>query len=57
MEKKREVLKLKKNTSEEKILEIIKDNEKLKNYIQNKEIIKKIFVPNKNYKFNSQMKN
>ena len=45
--KKREILKLKKNTSEEKILDIIKDNEKLKKFIQNKEIIKKIFVPNK----------
>ena len=39
--KKREILKLKKNTSEEKILDIIKDNEKLKKFIQNKEIIKK----------------
>ena len=45
--KKREIFELKKDTSEEKILDIIKNNEKLKNYIQNKKIIKKIFVPNK----------
>jgi len=45
--KKREILKLKKNTSEEQILDIIKDNEKLKKFIQNNKIIKKIFVPNK----------
>ena len=45
--KKREIFELKKDTSEEEILDIIKNNEKLKNYIQNKKIIKKIFVPNK----------
>ena len=40
MEKERN-FKIEKNTSEEKILDIIKDNEKLKKFIQNKEIIKK----------------
>ena len=40
--KKREILKLKKNTSEEQILDIIKDNEKLKKFIQNNKIIKNI---------------
>jgi len=45
--RKREIFELKKDTSEEEILDIIKNSEKLKGYINNKKIIKKIFVPNK----------
>ena len=45
--KKREILKVKKDLSEEKILEMINSNQKITNYINGKKIIKKIFVPNK----------
>ncbi len=45
--KKREVIKVKKDLSVEKVLEIANNNVKLKNYIKGKKIIKKIFVPNK----------
>ena len=45
--KKREILKVKKDLSEEKILEMINSNQKITNYIDGKKIIKKIFVPNK----------
>ncbi len=45
--KKREVLKIKKNTLENKVLEIVNNNDRIINYIKDKKIIKKIFVPNK----------
>ena len=45
--KKREVLKIEKDSPVEKVLEIANNNDKIKNYIKDKEIIKKIFVPNK----------
>ena len=45
--KDREIIEVKKNTSEDEILKIINSNEKLSNYINNNQIIKKIFVPNK----------
>ena len=45
--KKREIFKVKKDLSEEKILEMINSNQKITNYIDGKKIIKKIFVPNK----------
>jgi len=45
--KKREIIKFKINTSENEIITKIKDNEKLNSYLKNKEIIKKIFIPNK----------
>ena len=45
--KKREILNVKKDLSEEKILEMINSNQKITNYINGKKIIKKIFVPNK----------
>ena len=35
------------DVKEDEILDIINNNKKLKSYIENKEIIKKIFVPNK----------
>jgi leucyl-tRNA synthetase len=45
--KKREIIEVKKDTSEDEILKIINSNEKLSNYINNSQIIKKIFVPNR----------
>ena len=45
--KKREVLKIKKDIKENEVLRIIDTNDKVQNYIKNKKIIKKIFVPNK----------
>ena len=45
--KKREVLKIKKDIKEKEVLRIIDDNDRIQNYIKNKKIIKKIFVPNK----------
>jgi leucyl-tRNA synthetase len=45
--KKREVIKVKKDTNEKEILTIIKKNDKIQNFINNKEVIKRIFVPNK----------
>ncbi len=45
--KKREIIEVQKNTNEEEILKIINSNEKLSNYINKNEIIKKIFVPNR----------
>ena len=45
--KKKEVLLVENNLKEEDIFKMITNNGKLKNYIQNKNIIKKIFVPNK----------
>jgi len=45
--KKRDVLIIKKDLAEKKILEMINGNEKLNSYIKNKKIVKKIFVPNK----------
>jgi len=45
--KKREIVSIKKNTSEIEILKLINSNNKLNSYIKDKKIIKKIFVPNK----------
>ena len=45
--KKRGLIKTKKDTTETEILEKIKNDEKLKKYINDKKINKKIFVPNK----------
>ena len=45
--KKREVISVNNDVKEDEILDIINNNKKLKSYIENKEIIKKIFVPNK----------
>ena len=45
--KKKEVLKLKNNISEEEIMKIILKNDKLKILFNEKEITKKIFVPNR----------
>jgi len=45
--KKRDILNIKKDLEEEKILELMNENKKLKNYINSGQIIKKIFIPNK----------
>ena len=45
--KKREVLLIKKDTNQDEILKIIKSNEKINNFVKEKNIVKKVFVPNK----------
>ena len=45
--RKREILEIEKDISENEILDMINSNDKLKNYLYKKELIKKIFVPNK----------
>ncbi len=45
--KKKEILELKNDSLEEELLEMIKRNEKLKNILKDKKIIKKIFVKNR----------
>ena len=45
--KKREVLNIKKDTNEDEVLKMIKTNTKINNFIKEKNIVKKIFVPNK----------
>ena len=45
--KKRGVIEIKKDTNEETIMRLIKDDEKLCNHINSKEIVKKILIPNK----------
>ena len=45
--KKREVLIIKKDVKENEILEIINSNDRILNYIKDKKIVKKIFIPNK----------
>ena len=45
--KKREIITINNNSSEDTINTIINSNEKLSGYIKNKKIIKRIFVPNK----------
>ena len=45
--KKRDILKVKKGTNEDELLKKINSNVKIKKFIVNKKIIKKIFVPNK----------
>ena len=45
--KKREVINVKKDTSENEILTMIKNNNKIQSFTENKEIVKKIFVQNK----------
>ena len=45
--KKREVIKFKSNTNESEIISKIQNNEKLNTYLKNKQMIKKIFIPNK----------
>ncbi len=45
--KKREILKVEKDLEEDKIMQMIVKNEKIKKHLNGKNIIKKIFVPNK----------
>ena len=45
--KKKEVLKLKNNISEDETMKIILKNDKLKSLLNEKEVTKKIFVPNR----------
>ena len=45
--KKREILNTQRDLDEDEILKIIDNNVKLKKYIENKKIVKKIFVKNK----------
>ena len=45
--KKREIIKSQINTSEEKILKLIMDNDKLKKYLINNSIKKKIYIKDK----------
>ena len=45
--KKREILNMQRDLEESEILKIIDNNEKLKKYTKNKQILKKIFVKNK----------
>jgi leucyl-tRNA synthetase len=45
--KKREILKIKKDAEQNEVLEIINKNEKMVKHMQDKKIIKKIFIPNK----------
>ena len=45
--KKRDILSVKKDINENELLKMVNSNEKIKNFILNKKIMKKIFVPNK----------
>ena len=54
MEKKRGVIECKKNISENDIIIIIKEDEGLKKYFENKKIIKNIYVKNKIINFITQ---
>ena len=45
--KKRDILSVKKDINENELLKMVNSNEKIKNFIINKKIMKKIFVPNK----------
>ena len=45
--KKREILSVKKDLTENEILNLVNSNERIKNFMINKKITKKIFVPNK----------
>ena len=45
--KKREILKIKNNCSEEEILKLVYENDKLTKFLKDNKIIKKIFVPNR----------
>tara|TARA_B100001540_G_C15480753_1_gene494499 strand:- start:270 stop:656 length:387 start_codon:yes stop_codon:yes gene_type:complete len=45
--KKREIIQIKKDANEKEILTIIKNNDKIQNFIKNKDVVKKVFVPNK----------
>ena len=45
--KKREVIKFKDNISESEIISEIQNNKKINTYLKNKQMIKKIFIPNK----------
>ena len=45
--KKRDILIVKKDINENELLKMVNSNEKIKNFIINKKIMKKIFVPNK----------
>ena len=44
--KKREIVKIKNNSSEEEILKLVYENNKLTKFLKNNKIVKKIFVPN-----------
>ena len=45
--KKREIVKIKNNSSEEEILKLVYENNKLTKFLKNNKIVKKIFVPNR----------
>ena len=45
--KKRDILIVKKDINENELLKMVNSNEKIKNFIINKKIMKRIFVPNK----------
>ena len=45
--KKREIIKVKKDTDEKEILTLIKKNDKIQNFIKNREVVRKVFVLNK----------
>ena len=45
--KKREIIKFKIDVSEDEIISKIQDNEKINEYLKDKQMIKKIFIPNK----------
>ena len=45
--KKREILSVKKDLTENEILNLVNSSERIKNFMINKKVTKKIFVPNK----------
>ncbi len=45
--KKRDIISVKKDISENELLKIINSNKKIKNFVMDKKIMKKIFIPNK----------
>jgi leucyl-tRNA synthetase len=45
--KKKDIIIIENNSTEKEVLKLINSNEKLNNYIKDKKILKKIFVPNK----------
>ena len=45
--KKRGLIKVNRNISEEGIINLIKENDEINKYIKNQELKKKIFIPNK----------
>ena len=47
MAKKKNILELKDNSSEDEVINMINKNKKLSEILKNKKILKKIFVPNR----------